>query len=90
MPLHLIYTIASVFSDILFKNSKLNLTISWGLCLLNPPSRWGFDKPEVQIPTYPPMLSAPGVVGLDIDRCIIISYLIDQITHLICSTGYVP
>ena len=65
-------TTKTKFSDVLFQNSKLLLSVSQGLFILNPPSGWGFDKPEVQIPTYPPICPARGVVGLDIDRCIII------------------
>ena len=59
------------FSDALFQNRKLHSLVSWGLFNLNPPSGWGFVKPEVQIPIHPPMYPARGVVGLDIDRCII-------------------
>ena len=58
-------------SNVLFQNSKLYLSISRGLFILNPPSGWGFDKPEVQLPTLPPICPVRGVVGLVIDRCII-------------------
>ena len=67
----LLYVAKTKVSDVHFQDSKLYLSISWGLFILNPPSGWGFDKPEVQIPTLSPIYPAWGVVGLDIDRCII-------------------
>ena len=50
-------------SDVLFQDNKLYLSISQGLYILNPPSGWGFDKPEVQIPTLPPMCPRGGGGG---------------------------
>ena len=47
-------------SNVLFQENKLYLSISQGLYILNPPSGWGFDKPEVQIPTLPPMCPGEG------------------------------
>ena len=67
----LLYVAKTKVSDVLFQNSKLYLSISWGLFILNPPNGWGFDKPEVQIPTLPPICPAREVVGLVIDRRII-------------------
>ena len=61
-----LYVAKTKVNDILFQNSKLYSLISWGLFILNPPSGWGFDKPEVQIPTLPPICPAQGVMGLDI------------------------
>ena len=59
----LLYVAKTKVSDVLFQNSKLYLSISWGLFILNPPSGWGFDKPEVQIPTLPPICPARGGGG---------------------------
>ena len=66
----LLYVAKTKVSDVLFQDSKLYLSISRGLFILNPPIGWGFDKPEVQIPILPPICPTWGVVGLDIDRCI--------------------
>ena len=44
--------------------SRIASSISWGLFILNPPSGWGFDKPEMQIPTLPPIyMSRTGGSG---------------------------
>ena len=63
----LLYVTKTKVSDDLFQDTDSQLyLISRGS--LSPPSGWGFDKPEVQIPTLPPTLR--WVVGLHIDRCI--------------------
>ena len=59
----LLYVSKTKVSNVLFQNSKLYLSISWGLSILNPPSGWGFDKPEVQIPTFTPYMSRTGGSG---------------------------
>ena len=81
----LLYASKTKVSDVLFQDRKLYLSISWGLFMLYPPSGWGFDKPEVQIPTQPPICPARGVVGLDIDRCISFSLHTSAKTRMTCS-----
>ena len=53
----LLYATKTKVSSILFQDS---LSISRGL---NPPSGWGFNKPEVQIPTLPPICPTRGGGG---------------------------
>ena len=56
----LLYVAKTKVSDVLFQDSKLYLLISQGLFIPNPPSGWGLDKLEVQIPTLPPICPTQG------------------------------